>query len=551
MNVETAMFIPYLPLPFAGRSPDRKTVFLDDMELAAVICAAQAGRKRSAVSEDSKDVVFVSQFHYPLWAIPWGKSCILLDGMKTVEGSILLLEAPDPETLVDNLKRNAKDQEQFLNALRSESETFKAFSSRKQISIPGYIADRQILIDMVSFLKDTAAIADVSESLSESFVQPKIDKETAIRTTNELLTHYAKLQSEIKGLRYAIEVITQETQVHASKLQQELQEMQEAFNQRRADLSRIVSEKTAALEDERNSEIERMKTRTKGKLDDLFGQKRELEKQLLSLEQDKSEYAKRRDLRKSKKDKLGEARWKVRQEHVEKQISQVKGKAKTLSRLVTRIQEENEKEEKKISSSYSRLVNEEKMKIVDFEKSRDLKLEEKAEETKELQGDTLVLNSNIEALIQQIQLASSGIEEARILWETETPTLIGIPSYVVRYPIGSESTYLLFPPVTVNEYKGLMMKIGVSLGVSGLGSRIGSLLKPRFKSFERLFNSFRKELEKDKDLEANVNQIGMSNNLLSRVDLEEKLGNGLEALEGEGWIKPEEREAILSAYRKN
>lgn len=545
------MSLPYLTLPFASKGQDRKTGFSNDMELASMICVAETERKRSTVPDRENDLLFVSKLFYPLWAVPWGKSCFLLDGMKLVVDTILLLKASDPEALVENLRRNTKDREQYFRALRSERETFIGFAFRKQVSIAGYIADKEMLSDVMNFVKDTEAIATFSASQSDFFIQPKVDKENAINTVNVILEHYDKLHSEIKGLHYAIETVIQETQVHANRLQRELQEMQQDFNQQIVDLSGKVGEKTAELETKRVSEIERMTANSKRKTDSMLAEKKELERQLLRLEQDKNEYEIRKDLRRSKKDKPGEARWDVRLRQVKKQISEVKGKVDFLSNLIVTTRKENEKTTKKLSDSYRKLVDGEKTKVSNLEKSRDLKIKEKNEEIKELQQSTFALTKNIKTLIGQITLASSRIEEAEIPWETETPTLIGIPLYVICHKVGDENRYLLVPPVVAQEYKGLVMRISTSLGVSSLRSRIDSLLKSRSKSIEKLFDSLRKELEEDKELEATVNQTGMSTNLMTLADFREKLGKGLEELEDEGWIKPKEKEAVLSAYRRS
>jgi len=525
--------------------------FSNDMELAAMICVAETERKRSQVPSYASDFTFVSKLYYPLWAIPRESNCFLLDGMKITAGTILLLESPDPEVLVDNLKRNTKDQDQYFSTLRSESETFAGFLSRRQVSFAGYIADKEMLSDIVDFLKDMKAVPDSSASQSSSFIQPKIDNENAVRTADEILGHYDRLQSEIKGLRYGMEMVNQETKVHVSKLQQELQEIQEDFNQRMVDLSKRIEEKTTELGNERDSEIERITMKKNRKIDEVLAEKRGLERELLRLEQDKNEYEKRKALRKSKKDKPGEARWEVRLKHAKKQISRTKGKQKSLSNLIMKTEKGTDKATKKLSDDYRKLVDREKMKIVDLEKSRDLRMKEKNEEVAELQRNTLALTRNIEALIEQINVVVSRIEEGTIPWETETPTLIGIPLYIICHKVGNENRYLLFSPAIAQEYRGLMMRISATLGVSSLESRINSLLKPRSKNIERLFSSLRKELGKDRELEATVNQIGMSNNLTNLVDFKEKLREGLDELEDEGWIEPEEKEAVLAVGRRS
>ena len=223
------MPIVYFTLPFAAEGKNTKTKLSNDMELATIICASETEHIRSKAPDYAKKLTFVSRLYYPIWAISQGKNCFLLDGMRFVTGNIPLLKPPDPEALIDDLKKNAKDQDQFLRTLQRERETFKGFSSRKRILIPGYIDDKQIITDIMSFLKDAKTSTSSSATQSDSFIRPKMDQENAIRVTNGISEHYDALQSEVKGLQYAKEVIIQETQIHTHRLQQELREMQEDF----------------------------------------------------------------------------------------------------------------------------------------------------------------------------------------------------------------------------------------------------------------------------------------------------------------------------------
>lgn len=543
------MPIAYLNLPFAANDKNARTKLSDDIELAAIICASKNEHAKSEAQSFAK-ATFVSKLQYPIWAISRGKDSFLLDGLRLVMGDIPFPTPPDPEALVEDLKSHSKDQDQFLRTMRKKRETFKGLSSRSRFSISGFIDDKQMLADIVSFIKDTATSNNISSSSQpDSLIPPRISQEDAIRINNEISEHYDTLQSEIKGLQYAKEAVIQETQIQVSKLQQELREMQEDFSQRIALLTEKTNEKIAQLQSERDSEIAKMSTKNDKRMQETLSEKQKLEKQLLKLEQDKSEYEKRKDLRRSKKDVPGEARWKVRLENVKKQISEVRRKTKSISGLLNNSRKEIEKATKKLREKCARLVNLEKRKIETLEKSRDSETEKKSEKIKGLQHDTLILTHNIEDQIDQIKLALTEYEEAKIPWDIiENPTLIGIPTYVVGQKIKNENRYLFFPPVIAEEHKGLGMTIGSALGFSSLGSRINSMLRPRSKYFEKIFNLLKNEMERDETLECTVNQIAKTKNLTILPEFLERLRNGLEQLVDTGWIKPEERDAILSQH---
>lgn len=542
------MSAPYLILPFAIKNVNRETELSHDVELAAIACAIEVEWKKLRVEEHAMVPSVMSKVYYPIWCIPHGKQSFLIDGMKLVSGSVSLLKPPDPGTLAETLKKSAREQEQYVSALRSEAAVFNRFFSQKQITIAGYVSDKETLLDLTSFLKEARTIAVSSKSSVGYFLPLKIDKENAIRITEEILENFATLQSQIKGLQYAMEVLVEETRGHGDRLEKELKEIQDDFNHRISVLSVTVRENTTKLEDECSSEISRITKNNDARIEEILAEKQDLEKQLMRLERDKIEYEKRRDLRRSRKDKPGEARWNVRLRQVKKQFSSVKGKVKSLSDWMTKTQKETEKATKKLNEMYSKLIDEEKMRIVSLEKSRDLKIQEKNAETEELQEKTQALTKNINSLIVQINLSMSETEETMVPWETAGPILIGIPIYLAGLQINNEKRYSMFAPVIAQEYKGFALRIGTALGVSGLGSRIASFLRPRSEGIEKLVSLLRKALENDKKLETGVDKVAAANNLIESKDFEKRLRKGLEELENEGWIKPNEKATLEKAY---
>ena len=93
-----------------------------------------------------------------------------------------------------------------------------------------------------------------------------------------------------------------------------------------------------------------------------------------------------------------------------------------------------------------------------------------------------------------------------------------------------------------------MMKIRKTLKGYSLQSKISTLLKTRSKALETMLTSFEERVNNDKSLQRNLNQIGKPNNLLASPDFREKTRRGIDELEAEGWVKPEEKAAVLEVY---
>lgn len=540
-----------LILPYTIEDSSRKTRFSDDMEVAALLSIAEAQRKRKSrlFRGAVETLTFLAKLHYPLWAIPWENNCLLVDGMGTVSNNILYLKPPDVVNFVEHLKRSTTVEELYHSTLRSHRETFSEFTSRTEIPYEGFITDKELLADMLEFIKDSKK--GTNNSKSTSLIQLKIDKENAVKISEGILGHYNKLQSEIKGLQFAINAVSEETNVHVSKLRQERDQTREKYEDKISNIRVEVDKRRGELEKEQDEKIEKIITTHKKEVNTRFTERKKWEQELLRLEQNKSEYEKRRELRKRKTDKVGEARWDTRLRDVQNRISTVKGKIKALSDFINRSNKETEKTTRKLHDAYQRLIDEEEKKITDLENLCDSEVEKKEKEIAELQKETQAITDRIEQLIEQKRERFSTLKEATIAWKTETPTLIHVPFYVIRYETEGKGRYHFRIPVVARGYQGLVMKIRKRLKSHSLESKISTLLKQRSKALEKMLISFERKLVSNKGIQRSLNQLGMSHNLLTFADFKEKVKRGIEELEVEGWIKPEEKTSILETYITN
>ena len=533
-----------LVLPYAIEDSGRKTRFSDNMEVAVLLCIAEAERKKKSgfFRGAAETLTFLSKLHYPIWAIPWENNCLLIDGMETVSNSILYFKPPDVENFIEHLKRSTTVQELYHSTLRSHRETFSEFISQTEILVKGFIADKELLDDMLAFIKDSQIKMGGSAPESISLIQPIIDKESAVRIGEKILKHRNKLQSEIKGLQFAINTASEETKIHVGKLQKELEQTRGKYENESSNVRAEVEKKREELEKGRDEKIEKITATHEKEVNTRLTERKKWEMELLRLEQNKSEYEKRKELRKRKNDEIGEARWDARLRDVQNQISTVKGKIKALSDFINRSNKETEKTTKKLHDTYQKLIDEEEKKITDLEVLRDSEVEKKEKEIEELRQETLTITDKIERLIEQKKEHTSTLEKATIPWKTETPTLIHVPFYLIQYEAEKKKRYHFRPPIITRGHEGLVMKIRKTFG------RYSTLLKPRSKALEKMVTSFAEKLDSDKRVHRELSQLGLSYNLLTSADFKEKVKKGMEELEVEGWIKPEEKTAILETY---
>jgi len=539
-------------LPYAVEDKGRKAPFSENMEIAAILYVAEAERKKKPglFGKGEETLVFLSKLYYPFWAISWENNCLAIDGMETISNNILYFKPASVEAFIEHLKRSTSVQELYHSTLRSHIETFSDFTSQTEIQVEGFVTSKELLSDILAFIEEQKVGSNIAGSQKGSLIEPKIDQEKAVKISQKIREHYNNLQSEIKGLQFAINTMTEETKKHADKLSQEEEQILEKYEDEISRVRLEVKKRIEEIEKERDEKIEKITETHEKEIAVRLEEKKNWEQELLKLEQNKSEYEKRKELRKQKSDEIGESRWSARLRDVQNQISSVKGKIKALSDFVNRSVKETEKATKNLHDTCQKLIDEEEKKITDLESLRDSELEKKIKEREEIEQETSTITDKIERLIERKQERSSMLKEATMPWKTGTPTLIHIPFYLIQYKTKKEGRHLIRPPVIARGHGGLAMKIRRIGTILKPGPKINALLKPRSKALEKMFSSFEEKLENDKGIQKAVGQLRTSCNLLMSADIKEKMKKGIEELEIERWIKPEEKEAIFDIYLK-
>jgi hypothetical protein len=123
-----------------------------------------------------------------------------------------------------------------------------------------------------------------------------------------------------------------------------------------------------------------------------------------------------------------------------------------------------------------------------------------------------------------------------------------VPFYVIQYSAGKEKRYRIRPPVISKGHEGLVMAIRRKIMSHSLESKISTLMSIRSKALERLLTTFEKELNSNKTAPRSIDQLATSYNMLTSARFRENVKKGMEELEAEGWVKSEEKAAILNIY---
>ncbi len=538
-----------LILPYAVEDEDRKKTFTRDMEAAAVLCLAEAKRKKPGIlGAPPENLSFVSKLHYPLWVVPWENECIIVDGLGILSHTIVYMKPPDVKFFVEDLKRSITARELFRNTLKSHSKTFEDFVETTLVSMNSIVANREILSAISRYIEQGLALKRGTKEPLTSILL-KLDEKAAMERAEDLFNRWRRIQSEIKGLRYAINVLDEETKLHQQKIVGEIEQMRETFEDKISRVKSEVEKRVEQLTKERDAKIKGIFKVSERELKVALNERAEDEQKLEKLETDKLVYQKRKQIRKSRGDETGVTYWDHKIKVCKNKISEAKGKIRVLSRFIERTRKQGELGVKKLDESYQEMIVKERKRISDLETLRDSQIEMTKKEVGELVSEASSITNFIEQLIEQKKLHTSQLKEITIPWRSEGVTLINMPFYVFRYETEEKSRYHVHPPVVAMGYEGIIRRIQKTIWSFSLESRIKLLLRPGSRALEEMFTSlFAEKVREDETLGKVVCEMGSSNNLLNVQDFGETLARGVEELKAEGWINREERDAILRAY---
>ncbi len=551
--VEVAVPRQNLVFPFATEDKSRENDFSEKMEYASLLCLAEAERKKKSgfLGGTVETLSFLSKLHYPLWAIPRKNTCVLIDGMETVSNNIPYLEPPDVEAFTEQIERNRKVREMYQSTLNSNREIFAKFTAQTEIPVEGVIIDKELLSDTWSFIQEALGKNGVQVE-SASLIPPVTGEEEALNIGKKVFALHDKLKLEMKSLQFAAEMLEKETERHVGKFQKEMEQTRGKFDAEICEERAKVAVRKEEYERDLKRRIGEIEAANKEEVNVRLVEKKKWERTLARLVQNEREYEKRRELRKQRKDEIGEIRWRTRLQDVKSQISTVRRKIKMLSDFINRSNRETAKTTKKLQRACRKLVDEEEKKITDLQNALDTAIDTLKNEMEDMQQSTSNTVDKIEHLLEQKKERYSALEEATIPCKSSVATLIYVPFYLAKYKAGKKGDrYRFHPPVIARRNEGLKMKIRKAFRSFSLQSKIGNLLNSRSKALEKMLALFNERTRDEKHVKKTLNQLGASCNLLASEGFKAKVRKGLEELEEEGWIKPEEREAMLQIYASN
>jgi hypothetical protein len=458
------------------------------------------------------------------------------------------MKPPDVKLFVEDLQMSKTLRELFQSNLKKHTKTFEDFIDTTQISMDAIVPDKETLTIISQYIAQGPTSKE-KKTMPIALIPLKLDEKVALKMAEKLFDNWRLIQSEIKGLQYAINVLSEENRFHEQKITSEVEHIIETFEKEISRIKSEVDKKIEKLTIERNAKIKKIFEASEKELKGALKEKEKYEQKLDKLERDKRVYEKRKHIRKHKGNEAGVVYWDHKIKACKNKISETKGKFKVLSQFIEKTRKQSELGIKKLNGSYQGMIDKERKKVSDLENLRDSQIKRTQKEIEDLASETSAITNLIGQLIEQKRLHASQLKELTISWRPKKATLINVPFYVFRYETETKSRYHVHPPAIVKGYEGIIRKIQKVIWSFSLESRIKLLLHPRSKALEEMFTSkFAEKIRKDKALIEIVYRVGSFNNLLNTQNFVETLAKGIEELKVEGWIDQEEKDTILKAY---
>jgi len=538
-----------LILPYAVEDADRKKPFTHDMEVAAILCLAEAQRKKPGILDVSPErISFISKQHYPLWAVPWENECLIADGLESFSHTIVHMKPPDVKLFTEDIKRNTAIRKLYRSALEKHAQTFKDFIETTQIPIEAVISDKKLLSIIFEYLKQNFTSKRNAAELI-GLAPPKLNEKTALEVARKIIDHWEQIQSEIKGLQYAIGVLNEETSFHEHKILREIEQLRGMYKKEILRIKPLIEKRVERLITDRDAKIKKAMKDTEREVIATLKERDKQERKLRRLERSIRGFERKRDARKRKGDKPGESYWNSEVKKCKTKMSEIGEAIQALSHRIERARKQNEDTIKKLNKDYQAMIDRERSRTADLKASGDYEIATKRKEIEELRSEASSIINLVGQLIEQKRLHASQLKEVTIPLRPEGVTLICVPFYLVQYETEEKSRSQLYAPVIAMGYEGIIKRIQKAVWSFSLEYRIKLLLRPRSMELKRMFTSIlAKKTREDKAFKEILHRLGCSNNLLSIPNFREVLARGMEELKGEGWVNSEEKDAILYTY---
>ena len=537
-----------LGLPFAVPAKEGGKVLSPSMEVAAILLQAEAKRRKQGLfGAATGKILFVSKLRYPLWAAPWENRSLIIDGLGVSPSIIAKQQPPDVTLFIEDIERGASDRALFRSALEKHLNTFNDFAKRDHVRMDSMVADTELLTALTEYLRETGTQKQ-DEETAIALAPQKLDVQAAVNTAKLAQNLYKQIKSESSSLEYARNLLDETIKLHEQMIPKEITSAREIYDDQIAQLKPAVEKKLDRLIKERDSRLAKMnrirETELRGKENEKTRRERELQK----LELSKADTVRKRETRRHKHDKIGEAHWDHRIRSIENRADEVKARIRSLAVFIEKTNVQAEADAEKMQQGYQWLIDQETRKIRDIESQRDETIGVRQREIEALKLVAKKIEDEMDGLSDRKLEEAEELRNLSVDQQFDDVTLLCVPFYLVGYQTENTKQFQIFSPVKVLSAEGVVATIRKKLKDIRAEPRVSLFLQPRSKAMTQMLDSIvDKKMESDKSFSEDLIEAALSNNVMLRDNFKEMLTKGAKELKAEDWITLKE-ETSLKAY---
>jgi hypothetical protein len=482
----------------------------------------------------------MSKIYYPIWAVPFEDSCLIIDGLALSSYKFAFKEPTNVGPFVEDLKKNSVVHQEFMATLNRQTISIGRLASTVNVSFRALIANREILGFFLEFFKSGSFVSrDRDEKVV--LVPLEIDEKKAAETREAVKNCSRRIHANVKGLQYALGVLDDEVKFHERMVSNEVELLKEKCEAEVSSLTPEVEKKITKLKLKRDTTIMHIQKETEKKVEDLEKKRERYMWKLKGIEQ-KKEFI--------RMNKRSSTRRTYEVEKCDREIDNVKKEIRARSSVIENVRKEGNMGIREANWEFRRSIDLEKGKIKELRSLYESKISEKEKQITEMASKTAAITKSVKSLMDEMKREASVFkDQISIDWKLDDSALLCVPIYVTGYAKGNEERYNLFSPMTISEDASILKELRKILTLAS-EPRLKLLMRPRSDELHEMLSSFIiRRMQNEETLRENMKRIYCANNLLEREDFEKTLNEGLTEVEKKRWITAEEAATVRSGIK--
>ncbi|MEM2972074.1 MAG: hypothetical protein QW270_06605 [Candidatus Bathyarchaeia archaeon] len=525
-----------LILPYSVLSENRAEPFLEEMEKAAVYCFAELEREKGAgliLKKPEEKVIFLAEFGYPLWLVPWNGLNLIFDGLKTTAYALSYREIPNVKAFMENLQRSSKTIETYTTFLSDNINYFQMPSKEKPITIDALVTEPNMLNEFNLYLSEAKSVeAQLSETV---FLSSTIDETTISFATQELNNIKTDFKEDIAVLYESMKLLNKTTRSFVKAIRSEIRAVKEDFNGKIKKQTEIITPKVNRLNEEHDEQVTNLTKKFEQQLLSLRKEKIKLEKTREQILGKIEHYKREAETCAVDKDSVGEREWKEKINESKKEFSEIEVKIEEIEERIKEVEQNKSVETIKLRAEWEAKVKEAEKDLLELEASRDAKIQFHTQEIDKLEKLVSSIIEQMGGLAKMREADLAAFERLGVKQKCAVNTLVYVPFYLVCYQSESKRRYVLFPPSVANSIS-FSTKLKGAFGKA----KVKRLLVPRFSAITSFLNKLYAFIEQNAVFEREIVEAGDKASILKASVMRKQIGNGLKKLKEEGWLSEKE-----------